>query len=53
MENMARVAAFNREKQTKNLLNKYGINSDFYDNIKVTSKCLTIWIQQKESNIPL
>ncbi len=38
MENMARVAAFNREKQTKNLLNKYGINSDFYDNIKVTSK---------------
>ncbi len=38
MENMARVAAFNREKETKNLLNKYGINSDFYDNIKVTSK---------------
>ena len=26
------------EKQTKNLLNKYGINSDFYDNIKVTSR---------------
>ena len=38
MENMARVAAFNKEKQTKTLLNKYGINSDFYDNIKVTSK---------------
>ena len=38
MENMARVAAYNREKETKNLLNKYGINSDFYDNIKVTSK---------------
>ena len=38
MENMARVAAFNREKETKSLLNKYGINSDFYDNIKVTSR---------------
>ena len=38
LENMARVAAFNREKQTKTLLNKYGINSDFYDNIKVTSR---------------
>ena len=38
MENMLRVAEFNREKQTKMLLNKYGINSDFYDNIKVTSK---------------
>ena len=38
LENMARVAAFNKEKQTKNLLNKYGINSDFYDNIKVTSR---------------
>ena len=38
MENMARVAAFNKEKETKSLLNKYGINSDFYDNIKVTSR---------------
>ena len=38
LENMARVAAFNKEKQTKTLLNKYGINSDFYDNIKVTSR---------------
>ena len=38
LENMARVAAFNREKETKSLLNKYGINSDFYDNIKVTSR---------------
>jgi len=37
-ENMARVASFNREKKTKELLSKYGINSDFYDNIKVTSK---------------
>ena len=37
MENMARVAAFNIEKQTKNLLNKYGINSDFYDNIMNTN----------------
>ena len=38
LENMARVAQFNKEKETKNLLNKYGINSDFYDNIKVTSR---------------
>ena len=38
LENMARVAAFNKEKETKSLLNKYGINSDFYDNIKVTSR---------------
>ena len=38
LENLARVAAFNKEKQTKTLLNKYGINSDFYDNIKVTSR---------------
>ena len=38
LENMARVAAFNKEKETKSLLNKYGINSDFYYNIKVTSR---------------
>ena len=38
LENMARVAAFNKEKETISLLNKYGINSDFYDNIKVTSR---------------
>ena len=38
LENMARVAQYNKEKETKNLLNKYGINSDFYDNIKVTSR---------------
>ena len=38
LENMARVASFNKEKQTKALLNKYGINSDFYDNIKVTTR---------------
>ena len=38
LENIARVASFNKEKQTKALLNKYGINSDFYDNIKVTSR---------------
>ena len=38
IENMARVEAFNNCKHTKKLLNKYGINSDFYDNIKVTSK---------------
>ena len=38
LENIARVAAFNKEKETKSLLNKYGINSDFYNNIKVTSR---------------
>ena len=33
MENMQRVANFNRQKQTENLLNKYGINSHshFYE----------------------
>ena len=49
LENMARVASFNKEKQTKALLNKYGINSDFYDN----PECRIIWTHQSVYNIPL
>ena len=38
LESNRRLSSYLHKKNTEKLLNKYGINSDFYDNIKVTCK---------------
>ncbi len=38
IEGNKRMTSYAKKKNTEKLLNKYGINSDFYDNIKVTCK---------------